>query len=48
MRKGERVGEIVDRGDAFHVALLHRAEDVATDSAEAVDAVCSHRKEWLK
>src|ERR1041385_4225031 len=43
MRQGVGVGEIVDGGDAFDVALVHRAKDVATDSAEAVDAVVSHR-----
>jgi hypothetical protein len=37
------IGEIVDGSDAFHIALLHRAKNVATDSAEAVDAVFSHR-----
>ena len=44
MRQSEGVGEIIDGGDAFDVAVLHRAEDVASDSAEAVDAVSSHRK----
>ena len=47
MRKSVRVGEVVDGGDAFDVALLHRAQDVASDSAEAVDAVICHRKRWL-
>ena len=43
MRQGLGVGEVVDGGDAFDVALVHRAQDVASDSAEAVDAVVSHR-----
>jgi len=43
MREGMRIGEIVDRGDAFNVALFHCPKDVATDPAEAVDAVGSHR-----
>src|SRR5256714_14534958 len=43
MRDGLRVRQIVDRGDTFDVALFHRAKDVATDSAEAVDTVGSHK-----
>src|SRR4051812_9482953 len=37
------VGEIVDGSNVFDVALFHCAKDVATDSAEAIDAVGSHR-----
>lgn len=47
VRDGSCVREIVDGGDAFDVALFHRAQDVASDSAEAVDSVIGHRKRWL-
>ena len=43
MREGEGVGQVVDGGDAFHIALFHCAQDVATDPAEAVDAIGSHK-----
>src|ERR1700748_336280 len=41
VRERMRVGEIIDRGDALNIALVHRAEDVAPDSAEAIDTVGS-------
>ena len=44
VREGVGVGQVVDGDDAFDVALLHRAQDVAPDAAEAVDAVICHRE----
>ncbi len=43
MRERVRVGQVVDGSDVFDIALVHCAKDVATDSAEAVDTVGSHK-----
>ena len=43
VRECERVGEIVDRADTADVFLRHRAQNIAPDASETVDAVVSHK-----
>ena len=38
------IGQIIDREDAFDVALLHGAKNVASDASEAVNSVICHNK----
>src|SRR5690348_9008903 len=44
MRESVGVGEIVDRPNLRDLVLVHGAQNVAPDAAEAVDAEICHRK----
>ena len=44
MGEGMGVGQVVDRADLCDLLLGHRAQDIAPDAAEAVDAEICHKK----